>query len=221
MPNFKLISIEGNIGSGKSTLLENLRERFGNHSNVIFLREPVDDWDAVRDENGVTMLQKFYDDKMKYSFPFQMMAYISRLANIKNVIRNHENVVIISERSLNTDKEVFAKMLFDNGFIELVNYKIYLNWFNAFVEDCPVTKIIYVKADPSICEQRIKKRSRVGENNISIEYLQTCHDYHEKMLALETICRDQLILDGNNNILEDKELLAKWLDDIEDFVFVR
>lgn len=221
MPHFKLISIEGNIGSGKSTLLENLRQRFGNYPNVVFLREPVDDWDAVRDENGVTMLQKFYDDKMKYSFPFQMMAYISRLANIKNVIRSHDDVVIISERSLNTDKEVFAKMLFDNGFIELVNYKIYLNWFNAFVEDCPVTKIIYVKADPAICDQRIKKRSRVGENNISIEYLKTCHEYHEKMLALETICKDQLILDGNNNILEDKELLAKWLDDIEDFVFLR
>ena len=58
-------------------------------------------------------------------------------------------------------------MLFDTGFIELVNYKIYLNWFNAFVEDCPVTKIIYVKTDPAICEARIIRRSRAGESNIS------------------------------------------------------
>ena len=53
----KIISIEGNIGSGKSTLLENLRNYYGNNTHVIFLREPVDDWEKIKDNQGNTMLK--------------------------------------------------------------------------------------------------------------------------------------------------------------------
>ena len=225
MPKFQLISIEGNIGSGKSTLLKQLQQKYEGNPNVIFLKEPVDDWDVIRDEEGVTMLSKFYNDKPKYSFAFQMMAYISRLANLKKVIREYSgrhDIIIISERSLNTDKEVFAKMLFDAGFIELVNYKIYLNWFNAFIEDCPVSKVIYVNTDPVICHQRIKKRLRDGESNISVDYLNTCHEYHEKMLdvASETcVCQNQVVLNGNVDIFNQIDELSRWLHLIDAFIY--
>ena len=110
----QIISIEGNIGSGKSTLLAHLKE---NCPNVVFLKEPVDEWEKIRDENGTTMLEKFYADQTKYSFSFQMMAYISRLKILRDTIRNHPErpITIITERSLNTDKMVFAKMLYDSG----------------------------------------------------------------------------------------------------------
>jgi deoxycitidine kinase/deoxyguanosine kinase len=81
--NIKIISIDGNIGSGKSTLMGKLKTYFINNKNVVFLKEPVDEWDTIRDENNVTMLEKFYADQKTYSFPFQMMAYISRLALLK------------------------------------------------------------------------------------------------------------------------------------------
>jgi deoxyguanosine kinase len=75
MPNdFIIVSIEGNIGSGKSTLLAKLREIYENDVNVVFLKEPVDEWEKIKDENGVSILEKFYEDQNKYSFPFQMMA---------------------------------------------------------------------------------------------------------------------------------------------------
>ena len=74
-----IVSIEGNIGSGKSTLLANLRKHYTNDSNVVFLKEPVDEWEKIKDENGTTILEKFYGNQEKYSFPFQMMAYVSRL----------------------------------------------------------------------------------------------------------------------------------------------
>ena len=48
---FKIVSIEGNIGSGKSTLLENLRQHYKDNDSVIFLREPVDEWEKIKDEN--------------------------------------------------------------------------------------------------------------------------------------------------------------------------
>ena len=86
----KIITIEGNIGSGKSTLLEFLRnELIVDNQKVIFMKEPVDEWEYIKDSNGNTMLQKFYENQEKYSFPFQMMAYISRLKLLKETVEKY------------------------------------------------------------------------------------------------------------------------------------
>jgi deoxyadenosine/deoxycytidine kinase len=110
---YNIVSIEGNIGSGKSTLLSNLRETLKDRNDIVFLKEPVDEWEKITDENGLTMLEKFYSNQKAYSFPFQMMAYISRLALLKEAVKNNPSSIIITERSLFTDKMVFAKMLYD------------------------------------------------------------------------------------------------------------
>ena len=149
------------------------------------------------------------------------MAYISRLDVIRKEIKKNPNAIFISERSLFTDKLVFAKMLFDSGNIELVNYKIYLKWFDTFAEDFPVSKVIYVNTLPEICHQRIVKRSRTGESNIPLDYLQNCHKYHNNMLdtnSEDCICKDQLILNGNIDIYENKEQIIEWTDQINTFI---
>jgi len=229
-----IVSIEGNIGSGKSTLLQNLREHYENVPEVIFLKEPVDEWEKIKDENGVTILEKFYGNQQKYSFPFQMMAYVSRLKLLKDTLKNihtmysstveKKNIIIITERSLYTDKLVFAKMLYDCGKIEYVNYQIYLNWFDTFIEDYPVNKIIYVKASPEICHMRILKRSRDGETNIPLEYLEDCDRYHDNMIELYTegtekkIYGELLTLNGNMDIYRNEELIKEWINKIEKFI---
>lgn len=209
-----IISIEGNIGSGKSTLLQYLKENVS--LNVVFLKEPVDEWEHIRDAQGTTMLQKFYENQEKYSFSFQMMAFISRLALLKETIRENPNAVIITERSLYTDKLVFAKMLFESGKMEDVNYQIYLKWFDTFSVDCPVHKIIYVNAEPTVCHTRISKRLRAGEQCIPIEYLNSCHDYHTHMLyGMEC---PKLVLDGNIDITKKDKQLIIWTKQINDFI---
>ena len=226
MSNFIIVSIEGNIGSGKSTLLANLRTYYENNADVIFLKEPVDEWEKIKDENGTTILEKFYGDQDKYSFPFQMMAYVSRLKVLRDALKGidrtqNRRIVIITERSLYTDKMVFAKMLYDSQKIELINYKIYLNWFDTFSEEFPVNKVVYVKTDPEICHSRIMKRSREGESNIPLEYLQNCNNYHNNMLDInldDCVCHDQLILDGNVDIYENADQLVKWTNEIEGFI---
>lgn len=224
-PVFEIISIEGNIGSGKSTLLANLKKYFENQENIVFLREPVDEWTKIKDENGVTILEKFYADQTKYSFPFQMMAYISRLSLLRDAIKknnsNQGKVTIITERSLYTDKEVFAKMLYDSGKIEHVNYQIYLNWFNEFAEEFPINKIVYVKTDPEICANRIIQRLRDGESSIPLEYLKKCDLYHDNMLEKKSnncVCTNQLILDGNVDIYKNHNQLEDWIGQIKQFM---
>ena len=223
---YTIVSIEGNIGSGKSTLLSNLRQYYENNSNVVFLKEPVDEWEKIKDENGETILKKFYADQEKYSFPFQMMAYVSRLKVLRDTLKtikndtDNKNIVIITERSLYTDKMVFAKMLYDSKKIEHVNYQIYLNWFDTFSDEFPVNKVVYVKTSPDKCYQRIVKRSRTGEENIPLEYLTSCSIYHDNMLDKENqecVCLDQLILDGNVDIYENENQVNEWINEIEKF----
>ena len=106
-----IISIEGNIGSGKSTFLSYLRNNCS--SNIIFVKEPIDYWEQIKDrETNETMLQKFYKDQKLYSFSFQMMAFISRFSILRETIKQNPSAIIITERCLYTDKYVFAKMLF-------------------------------------------------------------------------------------------------------------
>lgn len=231
--HFTIVSIEGNIGSGKSTLLERLRAEFKDNKYVRFLREPVDEWEKIKDKDGNTMLQKFYANQKEYSFAFQMMAYISRLTiireNVRDILKSVEKdkedgldpkkYIIITERSLYTDKYVFAKMLYDQSKIEDVKYQIYLNWFDEFAKDFPVNDVIYVNTDPKKCYDRIHKRARVGEEVIPLAYLDSCHNYHNEFLDETTgIKTNKLILDGNMDIFMNTQIVDEWINSINRFL---
>lgn len=214
-----IVSIEGNIGSGKSTILKLLKEYFNENKNIIFLQEPVDEWEKIKDKNNVTILAKFYDNQERYSFAFQMMAYISRLSLLKRTIEQNPDAIIITERCLNTDRYVFAKMLYDTGKLEDVEYHIYLNWFDHFIDIQKIQKVVYLKTDPHICYFRINKRNRTGESNISLDYLKQCHQYHEDMInnIINTIDK-KLIINFNVDTDENKEIQYTWIKMIEQFI---
>jgi deoxyadenosine/deoxycytidine kinase len=179
-----IISIDGNIGCGKSTFLKELKKEVRNQrlENIIFLEEPINQWSKVN-VNGITILEKFYEDPNKYAFSFQMMAYISRLSLFKKAIKENPDKIIVTERSLYTDKNIFAKMLYDDGKIDSYSYQIYNMWFDEFIKDLPEHKYLYLECSPIITFNRIKKRDRIGENNISIDYLSNCHNYHHEMFS--------------------------------------
>lgn len=211
-----IISIEGNIGTGKSTLIDKLQKHFEGdnvtHLKIGFIPEPVDIWNSVTDNKGVTILEKYYNDQHKYAFPFQMMAYISRLSIMRNAIKNGFDIIFI-ERSMFTDCEVFAKMLYDDGKIEEIEYNIYMRWFNEFIGDFPNLWHIYVQAEPQVSFNRVVKRNRTGEN-IPLSYLEKCHQYHENWLLKDQIV-PTLLLDGNKDMDED---YSEWLEKIKEFI---
>ena len=228
--NIEIISIEGNIGSGKSTILTVLKQYYADNAHVIFVREPVDEWENITDKDGTTMLQKFYNDPKTYSFPFQMMAYISRLKLLKDGVETalslntDKKVVIITERSLYTDKYVFAKMLYNQGNIEEVCYQIYTRWFDEFAKLYQIDKIIYINSSPTICFQRILNRDRLGESSIPLDYLIQCDNYHNEFIEITTKATTKattkLILNGNIDILKDLGELSRWVKNIDIFIGV-
>lgn len=215
-----IISIEGNIGVGKSTIVDLLKSKYNKEENqsIIFLQEPVQQWETIMDESGVSILERFYKDQKSWSFAFQIMAYISRLSILKDAVKKNPNSIIITERSLFTDKNVFAKMLYDDGMINKIEYQIYLRWFNDFIEEVPITGYIYLNADPKICSERISKRSRKGES-IPLQYLEKCHKYHEDWLLNSDISKDMFInLDCSTDSDELPKIKRTWLNQIDLFM---
>lgn len=189
----KIISIEGNIASGKSTCVDSLREYFANNPRVKVLLEPLHIWQDIKDKDGVNMISKFYANIPKYSFAFQMMAYISRLTILRDALRDPEVEIIITERSLLTDKYVFAKMLHDSGDMEDVEHQIYMKWFDTFFKELPVHDLFYIRTDPEVAHLRLQKRAREGEN-VPLEYLRQIHQYHEDWLGDPS---KVVLVDGN------------------------
>jgi deoxyadenosine/deoxycytidine kinase len=176
----KIFTIEGNIGSGKSTLIDYLKN---SNLHFIFIPEPVDLWNEIKDSTGTTILEKYYQEPERYAFSFQMMAYITRLSVINKAVKAApENSVIIMERSIYTDRHIFAKMLYDSKKILEIEYSIYLRWFNE-LSTIKIDGIIYVKALPETCIERICQRNRTGESAISLEYIKDCHKYHEEWIT--------------------------------------
>ena len=203
----KILSIEGNIGAGKSTLLNELQIRLKHNPEVIFMLEPTNVWENIKDDEGCTVLEKFYADQEKYAFSFQIMAFATRIQKMRqNIKDNPKAKVMICERSLEADYNIFAKMLHDDKKIENINYKIYLEFYKIFKEDFPIQGIMYIDATPEICHKRIKSRSRSGEEDIPLIYLQQCDKYHRswlfennsvRLLRLQTDYQFQNISDKN------------------------
>ena len=194
-----IISIDGNIGSGKSTIVEYLKNNIYKINNrnlkIYFLEEPVSVWESIIDKNdGKNIIEKFYENNEKYAFTFQMIAYISRLSKLKKIINNNYDI-IITERSIFTDRNVFAKMLYDNKSINEIEYIAYNKWFDEFSEIVDSIKYIYIKTTPEVSKNRVDHRSRKGET-ISLDYLKKCHEYHEKWLNTINF-NSILIIDGN------------------------
>jgi deoxyguanosine kinase len=183
-----LISIEGNIGSGKSTLVEYLKSL----GKYIFVDEPVNEWLTIKDNTGSNALECFYKNQKENAFCFQVLAYITRLKKLIDTVKNNSsNNIIITERSIETDRNVFAKMLYEDGLISSIEWETYNYWFDTFKEVSKVDLIIYIKTSPDKCLERINIRNRMEESNIKTEYLEKCNKYHN----------DWLNNDNNNEII--------------------
>lgn len=211
----RIIVVQGNIGSGKSTFVEKLKARYNTRNDVCFLQEPVNEWLTIKDKQGVNILENYYKDQPKYAFMFQMMAYISRLTILKRAIESNQYKYIITERCLNTDRNVFCKMLYDDGLIEDIGYQIYNKWFDEFINFENVDYIhVYLKTDPQVSKKRVDIRARV-EETIPIEYLTKCHEYHDRWLL--TTDQKVVIIDSNQDI-EINPNIDHWYNMVDHYL---
>ena len=205
-----IISIEGNIGSGKSTMLNLIKEKYSNE--YYYCDEPVNEWINIE---GSNLLALFYENKERWSYTFQNFAFITRINNLKNGLKSNKNY-IITERSILTDKNIFAKMLHDQNYINKMEFYMYNKWFDIF--SIKINKIIYIKTDVNNCNLRINIRDRQGENKIEESYLEKLEEYHDNWILNKYNNIEYLILDGNKDFINDNKIKNLYLEKVLKFI---
>ena len=175
-----VISLDGNIGAGKTTLIEAIQNALPDVEVVV---EPVGEWMTLKNEEGKSLLELFYEDKRRWSYTFQNCAILTRLRAIRTAIRTSKKKVIITERSVHTDRYVFAEMLRESGDIDALEWQLYMNWFDTFAADVPMRGIIYLTTGVGTSADRIVKRGRTGEDHIPLDYLSALDTQHQRWVS--------------------------------------
>lgn len=211
----QIVAVEGNIGVGKSTFIKFLNQYFPSSKTVA---EPVDMWLKIKDINGKNILQTFYDDIDRWAYTFQNLAYVSRMMSIEQVIKNSDSKLFFLDRSLGTDKHVFEKMLYNDNKLNHLEHQIYNIWcefYSLYVRPNTDNKIIYLRCTPEVCKQRIGIRAREEEKNISLEYLEKLHKYHEEWLLEHN---KVLIIECTRDFENDIDYLEEIMNKVKNFL---
>jgi deoxyadenosine/deoxycytidine kinase len=212
------VSLEGTIGAGKSRFLGCLQERLAkNHAvTVAVVDEPVSAWCETTDDQGKSVLSYFYEDTARYSFLFQINALMTRYsataeanddmrhlmcdsrADIPSADGNPRSHVLLSERTVVTDREVFAKMLHSDGKMNGIEYCVYKKTYDTLAARRPecvdVDGVIYIHTSPVEAKERITHRNRPGED-LPVEYLEECEQAHRNWLSAADF--PVLVVDGS------------------------
>lgn len=203
-----IISLDGNIGAGKSTLLAEIRKQLP----VYAVDEPVGQWTALKNADGTNLLELFYKDKKRWAYTFQNCAILTRLKNIQDAVENHPSEkVFITERSILTDKYVFAEMLHNSGDINSLEWELYESWFQIFSKKYPVNGIIYISTSSVTSKERIQIRNRGGEENINMEYLEALDTQHKNWISTTDIPVLTLSTETNVSLEENIEKIRSFI----------
>ena len=209
-----IISIEGNIGVGKTTFINLLQEQI---PNSIMVKEPVDEWIKLKNSSGGNLLETYYNDINRWAYSFQNIACLTKMEKILRSIKNSESnsepnpdiKYVFLDRSVETDKNVFSRMYLDTSTYSELEYNMFCKFYEIYENNIkPENKRIYIylKASAEKCMERIKKRNRKEEENITIEYLELISKYHDEWLLNNP---NTIIFDCENDFIDNHELIER------------
>ena len=159
MKSFPFIGVAGNIGVGKTTFTEQVAEHFS--------WKPI--YESVIDN---PYLFDFYNNMERWGFNLQIYFLNHRFSSQLEL--NSIKSGFIQDRTIYEDVEIFAKNLYDLGFMSKRDWQTYLNLFTNMIQFLKKPDlIIYLKAETDTLISRINNRNRNFEKEIDIEYLHT------------------------------------------------
>lgn len=149
------IVVEGPIGVGKTSLAKRLAQSFGTE----LLLEGVD-------ENP--FLERFYKDPKNAALPTQLFFLFQRAQQMQELRQGDMfTPVRVSDFLMEKDR-LFAQLTLDDAELRLYEQAYQLVTIDAPRPDL----VIYLQAPVSVLLERIQKRSRPYEQQISADYLQ-------------------------------------------------
>ncbi|XP_053276450.1 deoxyguanosine kinase, mitochondrial [Pleuronectes platessa] len=238
----KRVSIEGNIAVGKSTFAR-LLQSAGPDWEV--MAEPVSKWQNI--ESGTSkgadsspqttvsnLLQMMYQDPQRWSYTFQTYSCMSRLRTQlqpppARLLSSEGTPVQVYERSVYSDRYIFALNMFELGCINSTEWAVYQDWHSLLVEQfghqVELEGIIYLTAPPEICMERLASRGRSEEKGVELDYLEKLHVQHERWLVdksteihFEKLKQIPVLrLDANVEFQTDPEVQEQLITKVKNF----
>ena len=202
MKKINHIVISGNIGVGKTTLSEKISKKFN--------------WELQLEEvKDNPYLDDFYKSMKDWSFHLQIFFLNSRFNQIQKI--SESNNVVIQDRSIYEDYEVFTKTLYDSGVLmerEFNNYKRLYNTILKYINEPDL--LIYLRnLNIEKIISNIDKRSRKFEKAIDKEYLKKLNIYYENWIKKHPQEKILTIDLSENDFIEDPKFLKKIYSMIE------
>lgn len=188
-----IICIDGVVGAGKSTLGEILAKELG----VILFEEPV---------TNNPILDKFYYDKERYSFPLQIFFLNKRFKMIKEA-----NALdgCVMDRSIYGDV-IFAKMLMESGDMAREEFELYEDLLSNMLEHLSPPKLmIYLKSTVDGAIEKIKMRGRDYEQIVEREYWENLNANYESYFNSYNIS-EILVIDVDNRDIKENPEDQRW-----------
>jgi deoxyadenosine/deoxycytidine kinase len=156
-----IITIDGNIGCCKTSILNYFHKNYKTAIDI----EPIESWTEY--------LKSMYDSNNS-TYNFQIKVWIDRCW-----IQEKSNVIVLMERSPYFIKNVFVEKAFEDKTINKDEYNNIHKLHKTTDELWQPNAYIYLRSDPEMCYNRIKKRGRESEKNIKLEYIKRIHELHE------------------------------------------
>lgn len=195
----KFIAVSGNIGTGKTSMVEFLCSNF-----------PIK---PILEPNQTNpYLADFYDNMQRWSFHSQIYFLIARFK--LHVSLQNESGVVVMDRTIYEDAEVFAKNLYRSRILEKRDYEMYQELYNTLFRSLrPPDIMIYLHCSLRTINKRIRARGRKEEQEIHIDYLRRLNNLYDKWI--ETYKHGEIIkistekFDYIQDMLHQIDLLEK------------
>ena len=192
--DIKHVVISGNIGVGKTTLSKKISKKFN--------------WNLQLEEvKNNPYLDDFYKSMSDWSFHLQIFFLNSRFNQIQKI--SESDNVVIQDRSIYEDYEVFTKTLHDSGVLkdrEFNNYKRLYNTILKYISQ-PDLHIYLRNNNIDNIIKNIKKRKRDFEKTIDKNYLQKLNEYYENWIRKHPKKKILIIDLSENDFVEDQNYL--------------
>jgi len=154
---YKIISIEGNLSSGKHLFLSKLRKKYKDDNNCIII-------DDINIDDELTFSNKLKQLLDKYNL-------IKELTELNGVDKTY-----IINRTLDSECNVYTKLLYEQGRITEDEWNTYNRVYNLFDNKYEPTSIIYVDRDIDGCLKYNDKQTLVDLQHCDALYQEYLYD---------------------------------------------
>jgi deoxyadenosine/deoxycytidine kinase len=214
--------VEGITGVGKTTFMQLLVKGI---SNAAAIYEPIEKFTNVNGAGNI--LTHFFSDQKRWGFTTECYIALMHTKAIEDHAKGSSATVVFVDGSMYADCYVFGKMALRLETMNLLEWEIYkqiISWIskNTVVKS---NGFIYLQTNPQVALERVYKRNRDGEKEVSLQYETILNDYYQewfiekKCIPGELAQTPVLIIDATQNFKDDPIIQQQCIQQVKDFIW--